>query len=114
MMQAVYLETYGHEMEVNTYGKPTAETFDFATELIHEQARQKELEISQFYMIGDNPKSDISGGNAKGMTTILVKTGVFQTEASTSKNGNDSANPATHVVADFREAIDLIWRLENL
>jgi ribonucleotide monophosphatase NagD (HAD superfamily) len=65
-------------------------------------------------MIGDNPKTDISGGNAKGMTTILVKTGVFQTDASTSKNGNDSVDPATHVVTDFNEAIDLIFRLENL
>jgi ribonucleotide monophosphatase NagD (HAD superfamily) len=52
-------------------------------------------------MIGDNPLSDIAGGNKAGFTTILVKTGVFNAGAPTSKNGNDIANPATHVVEDF-------------
>jgi ribonucleotide monophosphatase NagD (HAD superfamily) len=41
-------------------------------------------------MIGDNPASDIAGGNAKNMITILVKTGVFNPDAKTSVNGNDS------------------------
>lgn len=52
-------------------------------------------------MIGDNPRSDIAGGNNKGMTTILVRTGVFDATAATSHNGNDSENPATYVVDDF-------------
>jgi len=44
-------------------------------------------------MIGDNPKSDIAGGNAAGMTTILVRTGVFESSSS-----NDEEHPASHVV----------------
>ena len=56
-------------------------------------------------MIGDNPRSDIAGGNAAGMTTILVRTGVFD-----STDENDAENPATYVVEDFESAIDLIYK----
>jgi len=35
-------------------------------------------------MIGDNPNSDIAGGNKAGFTTILVKTGVFNPSAPSS------------------------------
>ena len=65
-------------------------------------------------MIGDNPKSDIAGGNASGFKTILVKTGVFRPDAATSENGNDRQNPATYVVEDFKAAIDLIFEKEGL
>ena len=34
---------------------------------------EKNVEITKFYMIGDNPNSDIKGGNQAGWTTILVK-----------------------------------------
>ena len=64
-------------------------------------------------MIGDNPESDIAGAIRKGWTTILVKTGVFDPDAETSVKGNDSRFPATYVVEDFAEAIDLIFRVEN-
>ena len=73
------------------------------------------IKISNFYMIGDNPKSDIEGANAKGWTSILVRTGVFKADdPETSRDGNDIENPATYVVQDFKEAIELIFRLENL
>lgn len=62
-------------------------------------------------MIGDNPLSDIAGGNGKGWTTILVKSGVFKADA---KNPNDKTNPATYVVDDFQKAIELIYSIENL
>ena len=64
-------------------------------------------------MIGDNPESDIAGAIKKGWTSILVKTGVFDPKAATSINGNDSKFPATHVVEDFKEAVNLIFRLEE-
>jgi len=35
------------------------------------------IELTNIYMIGDNPKSDIAGANAKGWTSILVRSGVF-------------------------------------
>ena len=65
-------------------------------------------------MIGDNPASDIAGGNAKGWKTILVETGVFKRKAETSYNGNDRANPATYVVKDFKAAIEFIYQQEGL
>jgi len=40
-------------------------------------------------MIGDNPASDIIGGNMYGWNTCLVRTGVFQGGA------NDEENPAS-------------------
>ena len=65
-------------------------------------------------MIGDNPESDIAGGNAAGWKTILVKTGVFDAHAVSSTKGNDRDHPATHVVEDFQAAIDLILKKEEL
>ena len=52
-------------------------------------------------MIGDNPKSDIAGANGNGWVSILVRTGVFDPKAATSKDGNDIEHPATHVVENF-------------
>ena len=81
---------------------------------MQKQAARKGVQIGNRYMIGDNPKSDISGGNRKGMTTILVKTGVFDPTAETSIEGNDREHPATHVVEDFEAAVNLIYNLEGI
>ena len=59
-------------------------------------------------MIGDNPKSDIDGANRKGWVSILVKTGIFKGE------DNDEEHPATHVVEDMNEAVNLIFKLEGI
>lgn len=40
-------------------------------------------------MIGDNPASNIIGGNIYGWNTCLVRTGMYQGE------GNDDHNPAS-------------------
>lgn len=48
-----------------------------------------------------------------GWVTILVKTGIFNANAGTSLKGNDKKNPAKYVVENFKEAIDLIYRLET-
>jgi len=78
------------------------------------RAKRQRINISNFYMIGDNPESDIAGANTKGWVSILVKTGVFDPKAETSKDGNDKRHPATHVVENFKAAIDLIYKLEKL
>lgn len=88
-------------MEVEHYGKPIVFNYAFVQESMEAQAKRQNIKISKFYMIGDNPNSDIAGANAKGWVSILVKTGVFDPTSSTSLNGNDKANPATHVVKDF-------------
>jgi ribonucleotide monophosphatase NagD (HAD superfamily) len=52
------------------------------------------------YMVGDNPASDIVGGNAYGWNTCLVRTGVFQ------GGDNDEVNPASFgVFANVLEAV---------
>ena len=42
-------------------------------EILVETVKALGYEVSDAVMIGDNPKSDIAGGNAAGMTTILVQ-----------------------------------------
>jgi HAD superfamily hydrolase (TIGR01450 family) len=42
-------------------------------EIIQETVRILGFEISDSVIVGDNPRSDIAGGNAAGLTTILVK-----------------------------------------
>ena len=114
MYRSIFKETYGYEMNIEQYGKPYKASFDFAYQSVKDRAKKGGVKISRSYMIGDNPSSDIAGGNKAGFTTILVKTGVFNPEAPTSKNGNDKANPATHVVNDFQAAIDLIFKKEGI
>ncbi len=62
-------------------------------------------------MIGDNPDSDIDGANRRGdnWVSILVRTGVFQ-----SPEANSDRHPAKYVVQDMEEAVNLIFKLENL
>jgi ribonucleotide monophosphatase NagD (HAD superfamily) len=93
------------------FGKPFKLTYDFTEKTLKQRAAEEGTKISQFYMIGDNPLSDIAGGNGKDWTTILVKSGVFRADA---KNPNDKTNPATYVVDDFQKAIELIYSIENL
>ena len=114
MFQAVIKESLGHEAKVENYGKPVPFNYNFVAEQLQERAKRQRVKISNFYMIGDNPESDIAGGNAVGWTTILVKTGLYKDDLPTSKNGNDTRHPATHVVKDFAAAIDKIYELEKL
>ena len=114
MISALFKEHYGFDLKHKQYGKPVKATFDFAEKSLKEQAVQQGTKISNFYMIGDNPESDIAGANQKGWTSLLVKTGVFNPHALTSKNGNDTKNPASHVVEDFEKAINLIFKVEGI
>ena len=107
-LKASYKMVYKREMNLNIYGKPCLTTFEYAKKHLSEQTS---LPVSNYYMIGDNPKSDIRGGNVAGWTTILVKTGVFK---QTEEHPNDHEDPATYVVEDFVEAIKLIFKLEGI
>ena len=66
------------------------------------------MEISSYYMIGDNPEGDIEGANRKGWNSILVGTGLHQ------GLGNDERHPAMYVVRDMKEAVRLICEKEGL
>lgn len=59
------------------------------------------------YMIGDNPQSDIVGGNLYGWNTCLVKTGVHQGDE------NDKENPASMgVFENVLHAVVAVMRME--
>ena len=108
---------YGVENYV-MLGKPEKIVYEFVEKKIRSNYEGKEytsksgqlekVEISNFYMIGDNPQSDIEGGNRAGWTTILVRTGIFKGPE------NDPDHPATYIVDDIEGAIKLIYKLEGL
>ncbi|PVI06236.1 phosphatidyl synthase-like protein [Periconia macrospinosa] len=91
-LEAMYKALTGVDLERVVYGKPELATYKYADEIITswmEQIHGEEKLPPHVYMIGDNPASDIIGGNMYGWNTCLVRTGVYQGE------GNDKENPAS-------------------
>lgn len=54
-------------------------------------------------MMGDNPRADIRGANNIGWYSFLTRTGIHQGE------DNDPNDPATFVVDNFHEAVEIIF-----
>lgn len=104
----------GIDLEIENYGKPIKFNYDFSESHLRRRCAQQKIKLSRFYMIGDNPLSDIAGANAKGWVSILVRTGIYRDDAPTSENSNDTRHPATHVVDNVLDAIKLIYKLEKL
>lgn len=113
------------------YGKPTALQYRFAMQRMLEQASATgERRIRRYYMVGDNPTSDMQGcvnmNEARGQlerwshvlpgalnlpdispwSGVLVRTGVY-------KDGDD-VNGAIVVVNDVAESVDWIFRDSKL
>ncbi|KAK7191349.1 hypothetical protein DPSP01_003039 [Paraphaeosphaeria sporulosa] len=91
-LEAMYKALTGVDLERVVYGKPELATYKYADEIITswmETIHSEEKLPKNIYMIGDNPASDIIGGNMYGWNTCLVRTGVYQGE------GNDKENPAS-------------------
>ena len=90
----------GEDMQVaGVYGKPEASSYETAAKALQEKSASP---LEHFYMVGDNPRSDISGicrlqRASKPWTSFLVRTGVFQSNAD-----NDPKDPANHVVPDVK------------
>ncbi len=96
-LEAIYKAITGVELERVVYGKPELATYKYADEILAswmETIHNEERLPKNIYMIGDNPQSDIIGGNMYGWNTCLVRTGVYQGE------GNDKQNPASFGVFD--------------
>ena len=114
-LQAICKKALNRDIVIERYGKPYTFNYDFTEEFLRTKAAKRAIKISKFYMIGDNPLSDIAGANKKGWVSILVRSGVFDAnDATMSLHGNHREHPATHVVDTFKDAIELIYRLENL
>lgn len=91
-LEAIYKAITGVELERVVYGKPEVATYTYADEVLTSwmgQIHNEERLPQNIYMIGDNPQSDIIGGNMYGWNTCLVRTGVFQ------GGENDEKNPAS-------------------
>jgi HAD superfamily hydrolase (TIGR01456 family) len=102
-LEAIYKATTGVELERVVYGKPELATYKYADEVMTcwmETIHNEERLPKNIYMIGDNPQSDIIGGNMYGWNTCLVRTGVYQGE------GNDKQNPASFGV--FTNVLEVV------
>jgi HAD superfamily hydrolase (TIGR01456 family) len=109
-LEAIYKAVTGTELERVVYGKPELATYKYADEVMTswmETIHNEERLPKNIYMIGDNPQSDIIGGNSYGWKTCLVRTGVYQGE------GNDKKNPASFgVFANVLEAVQTAIKKE--
>jgi HAD superfamily hydrolase (TIGR01456 family) len=102
-LEAMYKALTGVDLERVVYGKPELATYKYADEVLTswmEQIHNDEKLPSYVYMVGDNPASDIVGGNMYGWETCLVRTGVYQGE------GNDKENPASFGV--FKNVLEAV------
>ncbi|AOA61358.1 hypothetical protein PP7435_CHR1-0073 [Komagataella phaffii CBS 7435] len=120
-VDAIYNKINGTEkMQSMVFGKPEKVSYDYAHHVLidwrnwlggkREPASAPVLgrtpERSPFreiYMIGDNPASDIEGGNRAHWNTVLVRTGVFQDHDLVHDTENLIARPS-HGVFDNVEA----------
>lgn len=109
-LEAMYKALTGVDLERVVYGKPEMATYKYADEVLAswmEEIHNDERLPKNIYMIGDNPASDIVGGNMYGWNTCLVRTGVFQ------GGENDEENPANFgVFANVLEAVKTAMRKE--
>ncbi|KAI1776466.1 HAD-like domain-containing protein [Hypoxylon cercidicola] len=109
-LEAMYKALTGTDLERVVYGKPETATYKYADEVLTswmDQLHGEEKLPENIYMVGDNPASDIVGGNMYGWNTCLVRTGVFQ------GGDNDENNPANFgVFPNVLEAVKTALRKE--
>jgi ribonucleotide monophosphatase NagD (HAD superfamily) len=75
------------DMPVYWYGKPYRPAFDLALQRLHQLAGRK-LDTRRVAMVGDSLHTDILGGGAAGLQTVLI------TDAGLFRDGG-----ATHYIA---------------
>eukprot|EP01089_Gocevia_fonbrunei_P003552 TRINITY_DN1353_c0_g1_i6.p1 TRINITY_DN1353_c0_g1~~TRINITY_DN1353_c0_g1_i6.p1 ORF type:complete len:341 (-),score=27.37 TRINITY_DN1353_c0_g1_i6:2109-3131(-) len=110
-LSTIFQELTGRKLEYTTLGKPNKITYDYASSLLQRNAQSKNISISRYYGLGDNPCSDIAGANRAGWTSILVKSGNI------GDHGSDKSNKEfepTFVCEHVEDAIELILKRENL
>ncbi|KAL8948204.1 MAG: hypothetical protein Q9222_005595 [Ikaeria aurantiellina] len=102
-------------------GKPSQDTFEFAEKRLRKHRAsllglsppaEESDKLKTIYMIGDNPSSDIQGGNSyrspygTGCETLLVRSGVFGDE-----DASGLAHKPSAIVNDVHDAVT--WALER-
>ncbi|CDZ98225.1 Predicted phosphatase [Phaffia rhodozyma] len=83
----IHQETFPeHQIQSVQYGKPHRPTYDFAKQMLERRVEElypghtRKGGLGTVYMVGDNPESDIRGANDYNWRSMLVQTGVYQTE----------------------------------
>jgi HAD superfamily hydrolase (TIGR01456 family) len=111
--------TDGHELQKRVFGKPFAETYQYAERVLnaHRNAvlakggNKSSGHLQRVYMVGDNPESDIRGANefqspaGTEWRSILVRTGVW------SPTRGEPAHKPNVIVDNVKAAVD--WALRN-
>ncbi|EER23314.1 hypothetical protein D8B26_001407 [Coccidioides posadasii str. Silveira] len=109
-IEAMYKSLTGGDLERVVYGKPELATYKFADEVMKQWMKEihnEHILPENIYMVGDNPQSDIVGGNMYGWNTCLVRTGIFQ------GGENDEENPANFgVFANVLDAVQAVIKKE--
>jgi len=97
---------------IRQWGKPTDATYRFLEERLRSLVPMQDVTAERFYMVGDNPTSDIEGtrrcnifhrNSSTSWDGVLVRTGVY-------KQG-DETNGASVVVDGIKQAVE--WILER-
>jgi len=103
-IRAMYEMYFGGTLVPILYGKPTRATYEYAGELLNQQAKELGHQgVDDFWGIGDNPESDINGANLASWNSGLVRTGVFPADLD-----NDPNYRATKVFDSVVDAINHI------
>jgi HAD superfamily hydrolase (TIGR01456 family) len=117
-VEALYAQmTHGAHLQSTIIGKPHKFTYDYANSLLLEWAQKTHasnsnsgaaaeklaMSFDKVFMVGDNPASDITGANAYGWDSLLVRTGVFQDE---DLPGLPKAARPTHIFDHVGEAVE--------
>jgi len=82
-LQAIYRQCTGVDLEVCRFGKPHPVSFTYAEEVLGDLSMgdgTRQQQPQRFYMVGDNPLTDIKGANLAGplWKSVLTRTGMFQ------------------------------------
>ncbi|KAK7202557.1 HAD-like domain-containing protein [Myxozyma melibiosi] len=102
-IETIFREYTGSEMQSTIIGKPYLFTYEYAHSVLNDWRRHAfgyTQDVHRVYMVGDNPASDIRGGNSYGWSTLLVRSGVY-------KDGDvlDSRSKPTAVVDNVLAAV---------
>ncbi|KRX00687.1 HAD-like domain [Pseudocohnilembus persalinus] len=111
-LSEIFKKYYGYNLNIQFYGKPSVKLYEYLEQTLLQYPENQSIKFGNRYMIGDNPESDIQGANKlQDWTTILVRTGVFQSHY---EGQNDKNYPAKYVVDNFKQAVELICDLEKI
>lgn len=90
---------YATRGEAVLVGKPAPAFFDMAAGMLG-------VERAGLAVVGDDPESDIRGGNAAGLTTVQVRTGKFDPERHAEAPPEETPDQTIDSIADLPSLLD--------